>query len=88
MLFISPFNQEELTNNSHSHSTGKKYVRTKTSIPTNDVVNVTYGEGFFTGKEYFDQITIAKNFVIKNQSIGDATKFASFEYVLLAFRRG
>ncbi|EIW85612.1 acid protease [Coniophora puteana RWD-64-598 SS2] len=61
--------------------TGKKYVRTNTSVSTNENVNVTYGQGFFTGKEYIDQVTLAPGLVIKNQSIGDALKFAYFDGV-------
>ncbi|KAI0918271.1 hypothetical protein AcV5_002297 [Taiwanofungus camphoratus] len=58
--------------------TGKEYVRTYTSIPTGESVNVTYGTGFFAGKEYIDQVTIAPNFVILGQSIGDALQYADF----------
>ncbi|KAH9944871.1 acid protease [Amylocystis lapponica] len=61
--------------------TGKKYVRTSTSIPTGEEVNVTYGSGFFSGYEYIDQVTIAPDFVIRNQSIGDALQSADFEGV-------
>ncbi|CCM04756.1 uncharacterized protein FIBRA_06946 [Fibroporia radiculosa] len=61
--------------------TGKKYVRTSTSIPTGQEVNVTYGTGFFSGYEYLDQVTIAPDFVITNQSIGDALEYADFEGV-------
>ncbi|KZT12610.1 acid protease [Laetiporus sulphureus 93-53] len=61
--------------------TGKTYVRTSTSIPTGQEVNVTYGSGFFSGYEYLDQVTIALGFVIKNQSIGDALEYADFEGV-------
>ncbi|PCH34945.1 acid protease [Wolfiporia cocos MD-104 SS10] len=58
--------------------TGKK---TKTSIPTGQEVNVTYGTGYFSGYEYLDQVTIASGFVITNQSIGDALEYADFEGV-------
>jgi len=61
--------------------TGKPYVRTSTSVPTGETVNVTYGTGFFSGLEYIDQVTIAPNFVIHNQSIGDALEYADFEGV-------
>ncbi|PCH39175.1 aspartic peptidase A1 [Wolfiporia cocos MD-104 SS10] len=61
--------------------TGKKYVKTKTSIPTGQEVNVTYGTGYFSGYEYLDQVTIASGFVITNQSIGDALEYADFEGV-------
>ncbi|KIK92610.1 hypothetical protein PAXRUDRAFT_146921 [Paxillus rubicundulus Ve08.2h10] len=59
--------------------TGTKYVRTSTSIPTGESVNVTYGSGYFYGIEYLDQVTLASNFVIVNQSIGDALSYADFE---------
>ncbi|KAF9232454.1 acid protease [Melanogaster broomeanus] len=61
--------------------TGTPYVRTSTSFPTGETVNVTYGLGYFSGIEYFDQVTIAPNFVITNQSIGDALYYADFEGV-------
>lgn len=61
--------------------TGKKYVRTSTSIPTGQDVNVTYGSGFFNGVEYYDTVTLAADFVITNQSIGDALQYLDFEGV-------
>ncbi|GBE83524.1 Polyporopepsin [Sparassis crispa] len=61
--------------------TGKTYVRTSTSIPTGQEVNVTYGTGYFSGYEYLDQVTIAPGFVINDQSIGDALEYADFEGV-------
>lgn len=61
--------------------TGKKYVRTSTSVPTGQNVTVIYGSGFFSGIEYNDTVTLAAGFVITNQSIGDALKFASFDGV-------
>ncbi|KAN0088293.1 Aspartic peptidase domain containing protein [Tylopilus felleus] len=61
--------------------TGTPYVRTSTSIPTGQDVNVTYGTGYFSGLEYLDQVTLAPNLVITNQSIGDALSYASFEGV-------
>ncbi|KAG6333844.1 hypothetical protein ID866_5242 [Astraeus odoratus] len=57
---------------------GTKYVRTNTSIPTGQNVNVTYGRGYFAGVEYLDQVTLAPNLIIKNQSIGDALSYAYF----------
>ncbi|CCL98704.1 uncharacterized protein FIBRA_00708 [Fibroporia radiculosa] len=54
------------------------YVKTSTSIPTGEAVNVTYGSGNFTGYEYYDEVTIASGLVIKNQSIADATEYAGF----------
>ncbi|OJA14484.1 hypothetical protein AZE42_06067 [Rhizopogon vesiculosus] len=61
--------------------TGIKYVQTSTSIFTGEDVNVTYGSGYFSGLEYFDQVTLAPGFVITNQSIGDALSYADFEGV-------
>ncbi|KIJ21176.1 hypothetical protein PAXINDRAFT_107055 [Paxillus involutus ATCC 200175] len=61
--------------------TGTTYVRTSTSIPTEETVNVTYGLGYFSGIEYLDQVTLAPNLVIANQSIGDAMSYADFEGV-------
>ncbi|EPT02915.1 hypothetical protein FOMPIDRAFT_1035599 [Fomitopsis schrenkii] len=61
--------------------TGKTYVKTSTSVPTGQEVNVTYGTGFFSGYEYLDQVTIAPDIVLKNQSIGDALEYADFEGV-------
>ncbi|KAG0704600.1 acid protease [Suillus ampliporus] len=61
--------------------TGKTYVRTSTSIPTGQDVNVTYGSGFFSGVEYYDTVTLAPDFVIAMQSIGDALQYADFEGV-------
>ncbi|OSX61338.1 hypothetical protein POSPLADRAFT_1171012 [Postia placenta MAD-698-R-SB12] len=61
--------------------TGKPYVRTNTSISTGQPVNVTYGTGFFSGYEFYDQVTIAPDFVITNQSIGNAINSSSFEGV-------
>lgn len=61
--------------------TGKQYVRTSTSVPTGQDVNVTYGTGFFSGVEYYDTMTLAADFVITNQSIGDALQYADFDGV-------
>ncbi|KAF8141361.1 acid protease [Boletus edulis] len=61
--------------------TGVQYVRTSTSIPTGEDVEVYYGSGFFSGKEYLDQVTLAPNLVITNQSIGDALSNAGFQGV-------
>ncbi|KAF8141387.1 acid protease [Boletus edulis] len=61
--------------------TGTPYVRTSTSIPTGEAVNVTYGSGYFSGLEYLDQVTLAANLVITNQSIGDALSYADFQGV-------
>ncbi|KAG2046900.1 acid protease [Suillus hirtellus] len=61
--------------------TGKKYVRTSTSVSTGQNVSVTYGSGFFSGIEYSDTVTLAAGLVIANQSIGDALEFAHFDGV-------
>lgn len=37
--------------------TGTPYVRTSTSIPTGEAVNVTYGSGYFAGLECKDLAT-------------------------------
>ncbi|KAG1747746.1 acid protease [Suillus paluster] len=47
-------------------------------VPTGQHVNVTYGGGFFTGVEYSDTVTLAPDFVIAKQSIGDALQYANF----------
>lgn len=84
-----------------TYRTGKKYVRTSTSVPTGQKVNVTYGTGFFTGVEClsssalnssihkliwpqsldYDTVSLADNFVITKQSIGDALQFKDFNGV-------
>ncbi|KIO07573.1 hypothetical protein M404DRAFT_8365 [Pisolithus tinctorius Marx 270] len=51
------------------------------TIPTGETVNVTYGLGYISGIEYLDQVTLAPNLVIINQSIGDALSYADFEGV-------
>ncbi|KAG8221152.1 acid protease [Butyriboletus roseoflavus] len=51
------------------------YVRTPTSIDTGEAVNVTYWMGNFSGEEYLDQVTLAPNLVLNNQSIGDALSY-------------
>ncbi|KIL59267.1 hypothetical protein M378DRAFT_1015803 [Amanita muscaria Koide BX008] len=56
---------------------GKPYVKTNSSVPTADQVAVTYGSGSFSGKEYFDTVTIG-SLVIRNQSIGVATTSTGF----------
>ncbi|KAG2143757.1 acid protease [Suillus bovinus] len=61
--------------------TGKKYVRTPTSVPTGQNINIVYGTGFINGIEYKDTVTLAPGFVITGQSIGDALKFAKFDGV-------
>ncbi|KAG0704563.1 acid protease [Suillus ampliporus] len=61
--------------------TGKKYVRTSTSVPTGQDLNITYAGGFFSGVEYYDTVTLGPDLVIAKQSIGDAFQSAEFEGV-------
>ncbi|KAG0704564.1 acid protease [Suillus ampliporus] len=61
--------------------TDKKYVRTSTSVPTGQDVNVTYGLGFFSGVEYYDTVTLGPDLVIAKQLIGNALQSADFEGV-------
>ncbi|KIM40927.1 hypothetical protein M413DRAFT_411839 [Hebeloma cylindrosporum] len=58
----------------------KPYKPTSTSVNTRKQVNVTYGSGSFTGTEFEDQVTLG-NLVIKNQSIGVASKATGFSDV-------
>ncbi|OAX38322.1 acid protease [Rhizopogon vinicolor AM-OR11-026] len=58
--------------------TGKKYVRTSSSVSTGQKINVTYGTGYFKGDEYNDTVTLAPQLVITQQSIGDALEYADF----------
>ncbi|KII94442.1 hypothetical protein PLICRDRAFT_99960 [Plicaturopsis crispa FD-325 SS-3] len=55
-----------------------KYSKTSTSKDTGSTVSVSYGSGSFSGEEYTDQITLSDNLVIKNQSIGVASKSQGF----------
>jgi cathepsin E len=57
------------------------YVKTATSVATNDVVGVTYGSGSFQGMEFVDQVTLAPGLVIKNQSIGVSEQSQGFDGV-------
>ncbi|KAL4065642.1 aspartic peptidase domain-containing protein [Scleroderma yunnanense] len=59
----------------------KKYVRTKTSIPTGQNVSEQFGAGSFQGIEYLDRVTLAPNLVITNQSIANAITWTGFEGV-------
>lgn len=61
--------------------TGTKYVRTKTSIPTGQNLSVPYGSANLEGIEYLDQVTLAPNLVITNQSIGDALSYSGIQDV-------
>ncbi|KAF9374971.1 hypothetical protein CPC16_000967 [Podila verticillata] len=64
----------------------KTYVRTSTSRKTADSVSennirVEYGSGSFNGAEYIDQVTLASNLVLYNQSIGVASTSKGFNGV-------
>ncbi|CAL1710300.1 unnamed protein product [Somion occarium] len=60
---------------------GASYVITDTSIDTGDLVFVEYGSGLFIGEEFLDQVTLAPDFVISNQSIGVAELALGFDGV-------
>lgn len=57
----------------------KKYVHTKTTIPTGQQISDTFGSSSFKGLEYLDQVTLAPQLVITNQSIAGATSSSGFE---------
>ncbi|KAH0591109.1 hypothetical protein H2248_001212 [Termitomyces sp. 'cryptogamus'] len=57
----------------------RAYVRTGTSVQTNNRVSVTYGSGSFSGTEFTDTVTIANGLVIPEQSIGVASRSSGFE---------
>ncbi|KAH9480701.1 Polyporopepsin [Psilocybe cubensis] len=59
---------------------GKAYKQTSTSKSTRNSVNVTYGSGSFSGTEFTDEVTLG-SLVIKNQSIGVASKANGFQDV-------
>ncbi|KAF8953251.1 family A1 protease, partial [Flammula alnicola] len=59
----------------------KKYKQTSTSHSTRKQVNVTYGSGSFSGTEFQDQVSLGGELVIKNQSIGVASKATGFQGV-------
>ncbi|CCL98705.1 uncharacterized protein FIBRA_00709 [Fibroporia radiculosa] len=51
----------------------KPYVKTSTSVPTGEAVNVSNAGGAFVGSEYYDEVALAPGLIIRNQSIADAT---------------
>ncbi|KAG6877473.1 hypothetical protein C0992_009901 [Termitomyces sp. T32_za158] len=57
----------------------KPYIRTDTSVETENSVSVTYAAGLFSGVEFTDTVTIADGLVIPGQSIGVA---ATVEWTL------
>ncbi|KAF9806956.1 hypothetical protein IEO21_08446 [Rhodonia placenta] len=59
----------------------QKYAPTTSSKSTGNTVNVSYGSGSFSGTEYVDQVTIAPDLVIQQQSIGVATQATGFSGV-------
>ncbi|THU97135.1 acid protease, partial [Dendrothele bispora CBS 962.96] len=59
----------------------KQYKQTSTSRTTRHTVNVSYGSGHFSGTEYTDTVTLSKNLVIQNQSIGVSSKAEGFNGV-------
>ncbi|KAL5497759.1 hypothetical protein ACEPAH_2690 [Sanghuangporus vaninii] len=59
---------------------GKSYVKTKTSCPTDQIVDVTYGSGGFLGYEVNDTVKLTKDLVI-SQSIGVAELSEGFDGV-------
>ncbi|KAI9450421.1 aspartic peptidase A1 [Lactarius psammicola] len=57
---------------------GKAYVRTSTSVQTEDSVSVSYGSGLFSGTEFLDTVTLGDGLVIPGQSIGVASNSNGF----------
>ncbi|KZS98725.1 acid protease [Sistotremastrum niveocremeum HHB9708] len=79
----SPPTQYELIVDTGSSNTwigaNKSYVKTSTSVDTENAVSVSYGSGSFSGTEYLDTVTLAPGLVIENQSIGVASTANGFE---------
>ncbi|THH03551.1 hypothetical protein EW145_g6173 [Phellinidium pouzarii] len=57
---------------------GKAYARTSSSVDLGKNISVTYGSGYFEGKEYNDTVTLSPDLVITQQSIGEAIKSSGF----------
>lgn len=57
------------------------YKPTSTSHNTGNTINVSYGSGSMSGKEYTDTVTLGPDLVIKNQGIGVASSAQGFEGV-------
>ncbi|KAG2368437.1 aspartic proteinase from Irpex Lacteus [Suillus spraguei] len=55
-----------------------KYVVTKTSVNTQQPVEVGYGSGGFVGTEYLDTVALGSGLTITKQSIGVASTSSSF----------
>ncbi|KAH9979938.1 acid protease [Lactifluus volemus] len=59
----------------------KKYKKTSTSKDTGRDVSVSYGSGFFRGREYTDHVTLSPSLTVKSQSIGVASTSRGFNNV-------
>ncbi|KAG1825025.1 acid protease [Suillus variegatus] len=57
------------------------YKPTSTSHNTGNTINVSYGSGSMSGKEYTDTVTLGPDLVIQNQGIGVASTAQGFEGV-------
>ncbi|KAG2101065.1 acid protease, partial [Suillus discolor] len=57
------------------------YKPTSTSHNTGNTINVSYGSGTMSGKEYTDTVTLGPDLVIQNQGIGVASSAQGFEGV-------
>ncbi|KAG2155794.1 acid protease [Suillus bovinus] len=57
------------------------YKPTSSSHDTGNTVNVSYGSGTMSGKEYTDTVTLGSSLVIQNQGIGVASSAQGFEGV-------
>lgn len=60
---------------------GLPYKPTSSSHSTGNTINVSYGSGSMSGKEYTDTVTLGSSLVIQNQSIGVASSAQGFEDV-------
>ncbi|TBU41815.1 family A1 protease [Dichomitus squalens] len=58
----------------------KPYVKTGSSVDTNEEVAVTYGSGSFAGEEFVDTVTLG-SLVIPNQGVGSAQVAVGFDGV-------
>ncbi|KAG6826747.1 hypothetical protein H0H92_014597 [Tricholoma furcatifolium] len=59
------------------------YTPTNTSIMTDDGIYIRYGGGTLEGLEYLDQVTLAENLVLTNQSIGvsNSSTLGTFDWL-------
>ncbi|KIJ40040.1 hypothetical protein M422DRAFT_174318, partial [Sphaerobolus stellatus SS14] len=78
----SPASQFNLIVDTGSSNTwvgaGTAYVKTSTSVQTNNNVSVTYGSGSFIDFAVTDRVTLSSALVINNQSIGVASRSTGF----------